>query len=74
MDDREITPLEMLLLLAVTEMILSMPARARAGFLRRLGRSARNTAVIPIHDGDALRMSAAVRDLYDRMLSRWIAR
>jgi hypothetical protein len=67
------TPLEMLLIIAVGALIAETPARRRQGVLRRISRSVGDPRIVPIHDGDDLKMSIELRALYERLLPSWTA-
>lgn len=73
MDEPDPTPLEMLLAIAVGAIIAQTPARRREQLLARIDAAVGDPRVVPIHDGDHLKMSIKLRGLYERLLPSWLA-
>jgi hypothetical protein len=71
--DESPTPLQMLLVIAVTEIIRATRAPERQRVLAGIDRTVGDPRVVPIHDGDHLRLSAEMRRLYEALLPLWLA-
>lgn len=68
------TPMEILLVIAVGAILLETGAARRQRMLARIEREVGDPRLVPIHDGDHLRMSIELRRLFERLLPSWIAR
>lgn len=68
------SPLELLLVIVVSELIVTEPAKRRERVLVGIERAIGDPRIVPLHDGDHLRMTVELRNLYNRLLPSWLSR
>ena len=73
MADEPLSPTERILLIAVGAIIVETEAARREPILARIDAAVGNPRTLPIHDGDHLRMRAALRRIWEQLLPTWIA-